>query len=265
MPASRSRLLLASLGIAGIAGAFAFADARTGEGADDWKVHDMDRPQPAMVTPGVAGTATTPGTAPSDAIVLLGKGSGLDAWKNGKWKVGNDGVMKVVPGSGDNHTRQSFGDCQFHIEWKVPADRECDGQKGCNSGIFFLDRYEVQIVGSNPNQTFPDGQAGSLFGQYPPMVNPCRPNGEWNTFDIVFTAPRFDGDGKLVSPANTTLLFNGVLVLDHAENMGITVFGSRAKYSPHDPTGPIRIQDHGDPLEFANIWVRPLPARARAW
>jgi len=230
-----------------------------------WKVHDKDRPQPAMVEPGAAGTATRPGTAPSDAIVLLGEGTGLDAWQNGKWTF-KDGVMSVTPGTGDNFTKDSFRDCQLHIEWMIPADRQCNGQGGCNSGVFFCDgRYEVQVLGSNPNQTYPDGQAGAMYGQYPPLVNPCRPNGEWNEYDIIFTAPRFNDDGSVKAPATATVIFNGVVVQNHSEFMGLTAHGANAKYSKHETTGRIKLQDHGDPINFANIWVRPLPERAPAW
>ncbi len=237
----------------------------TAPGAEEWPVHDMKRPQPAMVNPGLTGTAKTPGTAPSDATVLLGAGTGLKHWNHGGWKVDADGIAQVTPGTGDIRTKESFGDCQFHIEWLVPADRECDGQAGSNSGVFFLDKYEVQILGSNPNQTYPDGQAGSMYGQYPPLVNPCRPNGEWNTYDIIFTAPRFESDGSLAAAGTVTVIFNGVVVQNHSAFMGITAHGSKAKYQKHDPTGQIRIQDHGDPIKFANIWVRPLGERTLAW
>ena len=230
-----------------------------------WPVHDMKRPQPSMVEPGMTGTGSTPGTAPSDATVLLGPGSGMGAWDHDRWTVGADGVMQVKSGTGDVRSKDSFGDCQLHIEWMIPADRDCNGQGGCNSGVFFLDKYEVQILGSNPNQTYPDGQAGAMYAQYPPLVNPCRPNGEWNEYDIIFTSPRFNEDGSLKSPGTATVIFNGVVVQNHSTFMGVTSHGSKATYKKHSPEGQIRLQDHGDPISFANIWVRPLQPKTLAW
>ena len=259
----RPRRVLAVLGIFSIAAGLGAAAMQ--DDGKTWKVHAKDRPQPEMVEPGRASTGARPGTAPSDAIVLLSEDSGLDAWSNGKWTFA-DGVMQVKPGTGDTFTKAAFGDCQLHIEWMIPADRECNGQAGCNSGVFFQDgKYEVQILGSNPNQTYPDGQAGSMYGQYPPLVNPCRPNGQWNAYDIIFTAPRFAEDGSLLAPATATVVFNGVVVQNHSEFMGLTSHGSQAKYSKHDTQGRVKLQDHGDPINFANIWVRPLPDRAPAW
>ena len=230
-----------------------------------YAVHDKKRPQPAMVEPGMTGSASTPGTAPSDATVLLGPGSGMGAWDHDRWMVGDDGVMQVKPGTGDVRSKASFGDCQLHIEWMIPADRACNGQGGCNSGVFFLDKYEVQILGSNPNQTYPDGQAGAMYAQYPPLVNPCRPNGEWNEYDIIFTSPRFNEDGSLKTPGAATVIFNGVVVQNHSTFMGVTSHGSKATYKKHSPEGQIRLQDHGDPISFANIWVRPLQPKTLAW
>ena len=257
----RPRRALALTGILGLAACV----AATQDSDRQWKVHAKDRPQPAMVVPGNPSDSGQPGTAPSDAIILVSADSGVDAWSNGKWTF-KDGVMSVTPGTGDSFTKESFGDCQLHIEWMIPADRECTGQTGCNSGVFFQDgKYEVQILGSNPNQTYPDGQAGSMYGQYPPLVNPCRPNGEWNEYDIIFTAPRFAKDGGLVAPATATVVFNGVVVQNHSAFMGLTSHGSKAKYSKHDTKGRIKLQDHGDPIHFGNVWVRPLPDRSPAW
>ena len=232
--------------------------AQSKERVFKYPVHDMTRPQPAIVTPGPACISS----APSDAIVLFG-GKDLSAWsKAGSdapagWSV-KDGVATITAGSGSIATRQSFGDCQVHIEWMVPVELKCDSQHGCNSGLFFHSRYEIQILNSSGNVTYADGMAGSLYGQYPPMVNPCRPQGEWNTYDVVFRGPRFDASAGIVRTATVTLIFNGVLVQDDVELLGATAHGERATYSSHPDTGPIMLQDHGDPLKFRNIWIRPL-------
>lgn len=226
-------------------------------------IHDMNRPQPPLVAPGQAPCGEAAGTAPSDAIVLF-DGRDLSKWRSGngeaKWEV-VDGAMRVRPGSGDLSTREAFGDCQLHIEWMVPPDLKPSGQAGANSGVFLMNQYEVQILQSFGNRTYPDGMAGALYGQYPPMVNACRPQGEWNTYQIVFRGPRFDGDGSLLAPATATVLLNGVLVQDHAEILGSTAHMARAAYRAHPERLPIRLQDHGDAILFRNIWVRPLPER----
>lgn len=223
-----------------------------------YPIHDMARPQPTIVTPGPVCASS----APSDAIVLF-DGKDLSAWtKAGSdapagWSV-KDGLFTVVAGSGNIATRQSFGDCQFHIEWMVPTELKCKSQQGSNSGLFFHSRYEVQILNSAGNVTYADGMAGSLYGQYPPMVNPCRPQGEWNTYDVVYRGPRFDASAGIVRTATVTLFFNGILVQDDVEILGATAHGAHATYSAHPETGPIMLQDHGDALKFRNIWIRPL-------
>ena len=219
----------------------------------EWGVHDMARPQPPMVE-------TPASKAPSDAVVLF-DGTNLDKWTgNGgsaDWFV-KDGYFEVKPGSGNIRTKDGFGSCQLHIEWMIPADRECKGQGGCNSGVFFMDRYELQILGSNPNQTYVDGMAGAMYGQHPPLVNACRPNGQWNTYDVIFHAPVFKSDGSLEKAGSMTVFFNGVLVQDNSPILGATAHAAKAKYSAHEPALPIGLQDHGDPLRFRNVWVRPL-------
>lgn len=226
--------------------------------ADDWAVHDMNRPQPTVVSAGTSTCGTTAGTAPSDAIVLF-DGSNLDAFKSGngpaKWVV-EDGV--AVVNGGDIQTRESFGDVQLHIEWMIPADRKTNGQAGGNSGVFFNNQYEVQILNAFENETYADGTAGSFYGQHPPLVNPCRPKGQWNVYDIIYTAPRWDDNGELTAPGRATVIFNGVVVQNNQAFWGSTAHMRKATYgAPHGP-GPIRIQDHGDPIRFQNIWVRPL-------
>ena len=186
-------------------------------------------------------------------------GTNLDAFKSGngpaKWTV-KDGIATV--NGGDIQTRQDFGDVQMHIEWMIPADRDTNGQGGGNSGVFFNNQYEVQILDSFENPTYADGSAGSFYGQHPPLVNPCNPKGQWNVYDIIYTAPRWDADGNLTAAGRATVIFNGDVVQNNTEFWGSTAHMRKATYgNPHGP-GPIRIQDHGDPLRFKNIWVRPL-------
>ncbi len=251
---------LLALGCAALAGGWMQSQQRSFR----WDVHDMKRPQPPVVQTGAACTMTPP----SDAIVLFGGGDTSKWVKAGsaspiEWKA-EGGVLTIVPRSGDIATRDSFGDCQFHIEWMVPTSLKCDGQKGCNSGIFFLSRYELQILNSSGNVTYVDGMAGSMYGQHPPLVNACRPQGEWNVYDVVFRGPRFDAAAGIVRTASMTVLLNGVLVQENAEVLGETAHMRRASYTPHAESAPIKLQDHGDALQFRNIWVRPLGAPAVA-
>ena len=217
-----------------------------------WRVHDGERPQPRVVDP---GTAEAP---PSDAVVLF-DGSDLAAWAgrdgDARWQV-EDGYMEVN-GSGSIRTRESFGDCQLHIEWAAPAEVSSGSQGRGNSGVFLMGRYEVQVLDSYQNRTYPDGQAAALYGQSPPLVNACRPPGEWQSYDIVFEAPRFEG-GELVEPAYATVIHNGVVVHHRKALLGATTHRRVAAYSPHGAEGPIELQDHGNPVRFRNIWVRPL-------
>lgn len=220
----------------------------------EWHVHDGLRPQPAVVTPG-----ESVGLAPSDATILF-DGSNLDAFQGGPWAL-EDGVM-TVNGTGDLQTKESFGDCQLHLEWRPPVQEEGQnlrGQGRHNSGVFFIGRYEVQILDCFGNQTYPDGMTASLYGQEPPMVNACRPAGEWQTYDIMFQGPRFDGEGALISPAVVTVLHNGVTVQHARPLLGPTKHKRVADYAtPHGEMGPIKLQDHGNPVSFRNMWVRPL-------
>jgi hypothetical protein len=208
--------------------------------------------QPPIVDPGKSDAAP-----PSDAIVLFG-GNDASAWKNAEnWKVA-DG--KLLAGRGKIVTKESFGDCQLHLEWSAPTPPKGSGQGRGNSGVFLMDRYEVQILDSYENETYHDGQAGAVYKQTPPMVNAMRPPGAWNTYDIFWTAPRFGEDGSLQSPAYITVVHNGVLILNHFELRGDTPYHRPPRYEPHPPTGPISLQDHGNPVAFRNIWVRPIVA-----
>ncbi|RMH12279.1 MAG: DUF1080 domain-containing protein [Planctomycetota bacterium] len=225
-----------------------------------WRVHDKDRPNPPVVDPGPAPKTIAP--PPSDAVVLF-DGTNLDAWQHAsgqsaKWELVGDQAMQVRPGTGDIQTRESFGDVQLHLEFATPAEVESSSQGRGNSGVFFFGRYEIQILDSYDNKTYADGQAAALYGQWPPLVNASRKPGEWQTYDIIFEAPRFDENGKLERPAYVTMFHNGVLVHNHRAMLGATRHRDVATYAPHGPTGPIKLQDHGNPMRFRNIWVRPL-------
>ena len=221
----------------------------------EWLVHDGSRPQPRVVTPG------TDGAAPSDAVVLF-DGTDLSKWKGGDgaaaWKVEN-GYMEVTR-AGDIQTVEQFGDCQLHLEFRSPDVVKGDSQGRGNSGVFLMGLYEIQVLDSYDNPTYADGGAGSIYGQHPTLVNASRKPGEWQTYDIIFIAPRFDGD-KLVSPACLTVLHNGVLAQHAQASDGPTGHRSVSSYSSdHPAAGPLKLQDHGDLVRFRNIWMRPLPA-----
>lgn len=216
-----------------------------------YAVHDMSRPQPPVVMP-----AEQIGLPPSDAIVLF-DGADLSAWTGGAWKVEN-GYMEVVPKSGNLSTKEAFGSCQLHLEWATPTVIEGNGQNRGNSGVFLMNHYEVQILDSYQNITYPDGQAAAIYGQYPPLVNASRAPGQWQTYDIIFRRPIFDQRGKLVRPARITVLHNGVLVQDNVEIQGAAAHKQRAVYRPHPDKLPLTLQDHHNAVRFRNIWLRPL-------
>ena len=205
--------------------------------------------EPKVVTPGEAGGA------PSDAVVLF-DGKDLAAWEGSEnWKV-VDGVM--VSGRGDLRTKASFGDCQLHIEWAAPTPATGSGQGRGNSGVFLMSTYEVQVLDSFESKTYFDGQAGAIYKQTPPQVNATRPPGTWNVYDIIWTAPRFADDGSLKSPAYITALHNGVLILNHFALKGDTPFNRPPQYKKHADRLPIRLQDHGNPMRFRNVWIREI-------
>ena len=224
--------------------------------------HDRTRPQPVVVDPGVASTPDKAGKAPSDAVVLF-DGGNLSSWvaldgKPTQWVV-KEGAMECVPGSGYIRTLRNFGDCQLHLEFAAPAKPEGSGQGRGNSGLFFGgDRYEVQVLDSFNNPTYADGSASSIYGQYPPLVNASRPPGQWQAYDVIWTAPRFEADGKLRSPARATVFHNGVLVQNNVELTGPTAWLERQPYRAHPEKLPISLQDHGNPVRFRNLWVREL-------
>jgi hypothetical protein len=194
---------------------------------------------------------------PSDAVILF-DGSDLSAWENvDNWKI-DDAAM--VSGKGDARTKESFGDCQLHIEWSAPVPATGSGQGRGNSGIFLMNTYEIQVLDSYDNETYFDGQAGAIYKQTPPQVNATRPPGEWNVYDIIWTAPRFNEDGSLKSPAYITALHNGALILNHFELKGDTPYSRPPQYTPHADRLPIRLQDHGNPVRFRKIWIREIKA-----
>ena len=209
---------------------------------------------PPIVTPG-----KTDADPPSDATVLF-DGSNLSKWNNGEnWPV-EDGI--AFSGEGPIVSKDTFGDCQVHVEWSAPLPAEGEGQGRGNSGIFLMGIYEIQVLDSYQNETYHDGQAGAIYKQTPPAVNVTRPPGEWNSYDIFWTSPRFSEAGELMSPAYITATHNGVLILNHFELKGDTPFNRPPQYKSHSPKGPISIQDHGNPVRFRNIWVREFkPAR----
>lgn len=230
--------------------------------------HDRTRPQPPVISPATASTQDQAGQAPSDAVVLF-DGKDLSRWVSldgtpTKW-IMRDGYMECVKGSGYVRTLQNFGDCQLHIEWATPMPGEGHGQGRGNSGVFFgLDRYEIQVLDCYSNTTYADGSAGSIYGQYPPLVNACRPPGQWQTYDILYTAPRFTPEGKLLSPVYLTVFHNGVLIQNRSELTGPTAWLNRAPYSSHPEKQPISLQDHGNPVRFRNIWLRELGKPGRS-
>ena len=226
-----------------------------------WKIHDPDRPLPPVITPGTASTQDTSGKPPSDAVVLF-DGSNLAQWldKDGgpaKWKLEN-GYMEVVPKTGNMRTRNSFGDCQLHVEFAEPVPARGESQERGNSGVFLMGEYEIQVLDSYENKTYADGQAAAVYGQYPPLVNASRPPGQWQSYDIVFHGPRFDSAGKVVRPARVTVFHNGVLVQDNVELSGPTAHGKRPPYKPGPDKAPLALQDHGALVRFRNIWIREL-------
>lgn len=234
-----------------------FAVAAGGLGAQtDPRATEVWEPVPKIITPGI-GTA-----APSDAIVLF-NGTDLSQWVRApegtapRWKV-EDGAFMPVRGSGGLRTKQSFGDCQLHIEWRTPAVVSGEGQGRGNSGVFLMERYEVQVLDSYDNRTYSNGQAASLYKQAIPLVNASRKPGEWQSFDIVFRAPRRDAAGNVTTPAFVTVFHNGVLVQDHVALKGNTVYTGQPFYEQHGDKEPLMLQDHGNPVAFRNVWIREL-------
>lgn len=218
-------------------------------------------PLPSPETEPTVITAGQNGSAPSDAIVLF-NGKDLSNWESmqgepTKWKV-EDGAMISVKGAGYIRTKAGFGDCQLHVEWATPTEVVGEGQGRGNSGVFFQGIYELQVLDSYNNKTYFHGQAASIYKQHAPLVNASRKPGEWQTYDVVFHTPKFKGE-KLVRPATVTVLHNGVLTQDHVEIFGATSHDKAPVYTAHDEKLPLAFQDHGNPVRYRNIWLRPLP------
>ncbi len=227
-----------------------------------YHVHDPSRPHPPVVAP-----SETPGGAPSDAVVLFdgkdlskwqqrGKGPNAGKLMDAQWKVEN-GYFITGGGTGDLLTREKFGDCQLHVEWSSPTDVRSTSQGRGNSGVLLMSRYEIQVLDMWQNATYADGQAGAIYGQWPPLAAPTRKPGEWNVYDIIFEAPRFE-DAKLAKPAYFTVFYNGVVVHNHKESMGPMVYRQVAHYTPHPAEDSLMLQDHNNPVRYRNIWIRRL-------
>ncbi len=255
-------LSLASAGLAGPTGEPFYGDA-----PDDhhpWAIHDQNRPQPKIVTPGTFSSQEQPGRPPSDAVILF-DGADLSKWEADgdhegvptKWII-RDGAMECVPGSGMVRTREKFGDCQLHVEWAAPTKVEGDSQGRGNSGVFMMGLMEIQVLDNYHNPTYADGLAAAIYGTSPPLANALRPPGEFQTYDIVFRRPIYK-DGQVVDPGSVTVFENGVLVEDHTRIEGPTGHMGRSHPRSFPEAGPLKLQDHGNPVRYRNIWYRPLP------
>lgn len=228
-----------------LSGVFAFAQEP--KETEDWSK------KPAIVTPGCRQTP------PSDAIILFGKAKDISNWTSrggeAKWKA--RGKKLTVNGTGDIFTKEKFGDCQLHVEFRTPTPAKGEGQGRGNSGVYIQTLYEVQVLDSYINETYYNGQAGSVYKQSPPLVNASKKPGKWQAYDIVFHAPKFAADGRVTKPASLTVFHNGVLIQDHFELKGPTTYAGYPKYSPHGDM-PLLLQDHGNPVSYRNVWLRKL-------
>jgi len=231
-----------------------------------WMIHDENRPAPPVITPGTFSSARRVGQAPSDAVVLFdGTEASMKNWMDtkgnpSKWVVG-EGYMESVKGAGYIQTKESFGSCQLHVEFATPEKVQGTSQGRGNSGVFLQGEFEIQVLDSYENKTYPDGQCSALYGRSVPLVNACRKPGEWQSYDIVFHRAHFGKDGKIVTKPTFTVLHNGVLVQDHVTLEGGTQWNGPHAISPFraiPDKGPIQLQDHGNPVRYRNIWVRPL-------
>lgn len=223
-----------------------------------WRVHDADRPQRPVVTAGKTFSHLAP--PPSDALVLF-NGKDLSRWKSAKgpakWKV-SGGHMEVAKDAGSIMTVDEFGDFQLHLEFATPKKVEGSSQGRGNSGVIIYGKYEVQVLDSYQNPTYPDGQVGAMYGQFPPLVSAPKAPGEWQSYDIVFETARWDAQGNLTKKASVTVFLNGVLLHNRKEFNGPVLHRGVAAYAPHPPKGYIELQDHHNPTRFRNIWIRSI-------
>ena len=228
-----------------------------------WRAHDIKRPLPRVITPGTASTQAEAGKPPSDAVVLF-DGKDLSKWvhvRDGRetpprWTL-RDGYAEVVDGTGDLVSKEKFGDAQYHVEWMAPPVVQSTGQGRGNSGVLIMSRYEIQVLDVYNNPTYADGYTGAIYGQWPPLVAVPRPPGQWQVYDILFEAPRFE-NGKLVRPAYATVLLNGIVLHHHKEIMGRMVYRAVATYAPHAAEEPLALQEHHNPVRYRSVWVRRL-------
>jgi len=247
---------IACIALASIESGSACAQLETG-----WKAHDLNRPLPSVATPADEDLTIKP---PSDALVLF-DGSDLSQWSDSqggksKWKVDN-GILVAAPKSGNLFSKDKFGDCQLHLEWKTPAGLKREGQGRGNSGVYFMGLFEIQILDTLTNKTYADGMAGAIYGQYPPLVNAARPAGKWQSYDIIFHRARFNKNGSVKSRARATVLLNGVLIQDNTEFLGPTNWIKHNDYTKGPDKQRLSLQDHGNPTCFRNIWIRELTAQ----
>ncbi len=223
----------------------------------DPKATEVWEPVPKIITPVIGNKP------PSDATILF-DGSDFSKWQAEsddsptKWKLEKGGSMAAVKGAGNIKSKQTFGNCQLHVEWRTPAKVEGEGQGRGNGGIFLMGLYELQVLDSYNNITYPNGQAGSIYKQHIPLVNACLKPGEWQAYDIIFSAPKFNVDGSMSSPARFTVLQNGVLIQNNVAVKGATVYIGQPKYTAHDEKKSLVIQDHNNETSYRNIWIREL-------
>jgi hypothetical protein len=259
-------ILTAFLAVAATAGILARQQPSAPVGYDDtpmqpngrWHIHDGKRPQPKIVTPGAMSAAPPP----QDATVLVGAGADRGAWQmmdgaDVTWPMNNG---ELSTGKGMIRTRAEFTDYQLHVEFATPKEVKGNSQERGNSGVFLNGKFEIQVLDSYQNRTYADGSASAMYGQFPPLVNASRPPGEWQAYDIAFTSPRFGAGGTLTTPAIVTVLHNGIVVHHATPFWGPTAHKKIDPYSPENAKGPIALQDHGNPVRYRNIWIRPLAA-----